>query len=362
MTSDYGETWKRITPRDTDFNAVVVLRGRKEKIILAGTGVQGVLRSMDGGNSFSASNDGFSHRVVASLAVNAQNPRQLLARVEGLGGKALASSDGGRAWNELGAKAPQKPIAQIFWSAAVYWAAFSGGGLGRFDSNAQAWRPVLFRDTVPAGKARRAVRRGTNFRTVGPEVKVLVEAGGKTFAATDHGLWQLDQGRMEFHRVAAKNLPATVSYLSATAAGSLLAIAGGDLWVNEAEGEWRHIASQAAGGGGLLWVAETPHAPGEWLLGTEHGVFAGGPTGPWRLLARGLPAIGSVAPAFCGTRYLMAMSNGGLYESSDGLKSWERIDTEAERGRISQIFAAGRGFVVGSEQEGILLRIYGDSH
>jgi photosystem II stability/assembly factor-like uncharacterized protein len=361
MTEDYGETWRRITSRDSDTNAVVVLPGRTEKVILPGTSAQGILRSVDGGNSFVASNEGFSHRVIAVLAVNAQRPRELLARAEELGGKVLASDDGGRTWTELSAKPPQRSIERVFWSRAGYWAAFSGGGLGRLDSNAQAWRIVWFREPVAAATARRRIGRRPKIPTAVLRVNRLVEEGGKTFAATDNGLWQLDEDRMEFRRVAAKNLPPTVSYLSATQAGSLLAIAGGELWANGSGREWRQIASQAASRAGLLWVTENPHAPGEWLLGTEHGVFQGAPGGEWRLMASGLPAIGSVAPAFSGSRCLLAMSNGGLYESRDALHTWVRIDTDAERGRINQIFTVGRGFVVGSEQEGILLRTDGDS-
>jgi hypothetical protein len=49
------------------------------------------------------------------------------------------------------------------------------------------------------------------------------------------------------------------------------------------------------------------------------------------------------------------MSNGGLYESVGGLTTWRTVDSEAEKGMVSSVFAAGReGFVVASRQEGVL--------
>src|SRR5262249_39850246 len=180
--------------------------------------------------------------------------------------------------------------------------------------------------------------------------------GERTLIATDHGLWELVTGRMEFRRFATKSPSPLVSYLSSTATGALLAISGGALWFNEAGSAWKPVATERSNGGGLLWVAESLRDAKQWLLGTQRGVFIGGPGGEWRLIGNGLPATASVAPAFTGSRCLMAMSNGGLYESSDGLKTWRRVDTDAERGRVSQLASAEQGFVVGSEQEGVLLR------
>lgn len=356
MTPDYGETWKRITARDTDVNGVVVLGLGKEKTVLAGTSAQGILRSVDGGDSFAVSNAGFSHRVIAALAVSAQDRRQLLARVEGYGDKLLVSDDAGRNWREVGGKSPPKPVAQIFSSAQGWWASFAGGGLGRFDSNARVWRPALFRETIAAPKKRTGTGRRTAVRTVVPDVNALVENGGKLLLATDTGLWEPVGGGMEFHRVAAKGLPQAVSYLSVTTAGGLLAIADGELWSQQASGEWKHVANAPRNAARLLWFEENSSQPKSWLVGTQSGVFVGRAGEEWVLVANGLPATASVAPAFVGSKCLMAMGNGGLYESTDGMKTWVRLDGDGERGRVGQAISSAWGFVVGSEQEGILLR------
>jgi hypothetical protein len=164
----------------------------------------------------------------------------------------------------------------------------------------------------------------------------------------------LARGGREFRRAAANNLPVSVTYLAASA-GSLLAIAGGELWRRDSKLDWRHLA--APKGGGLRWTKQSPFARDQVLVGTERGVYVGEADGRWRLVSSGLPAIASGPPAFSGTSCLIGMTNGGLYLSSDGMMTWKRIDSDAERSRVGAIFSLGEGrFLVSSVQEGILLR------
>jgi len=349
-TSDSGETLKRITARDTDVSAVVVLPGPKEERVLAGTSAQGILRSDDGGNTFADSNEGFPHRVIAAVAVDKES---ILVRAEGYGNRLLQSVDGGQTWRGLGGSAPPKTVEQIYSTPSGWWVSFGEGGLARWDAAKQVWRLLAFREEPPRSKTREPRRRFVG-RIVEPSVRSLIVARGKTFVGTENGLWQLTSGAAEFRRVANRILPASVTYLSSTSAGMLLAIAGGALWQGDGGSEWKQIETSASGSG-PLWALESDVAGHQvLLLGTQHGVFLRN-SGEWRLLANGLPAIGSAVPAFSGTRCLLAMSNGGLYESVDGLNTWGRVDSENERGTATGIFAMGaKGFVLVSRQEGIL--------
>jgi photosystem II stability/assembly factor-like uncharacterized protein len=349
-TSDSGETLQRISARDTDVSAVVVLPGPKGERVLAGTRAQGILRSDDGGNTFADSNEGFPHRVIAAAAVDRES---ILLRADGYGNRLLQSDDGGQTWRGLGGSAPPKTVEQIYSMPSGWWVSFGEGGLARWNAAKQVWRPLAFREEPPRSKTQEPRRRFVG-RVVEPSVRSLIAARGRTFAGTENGLWQLASGATEFRRVATRILPASVTYLSSTSTGMLLAIAGGALWQDDGGTEWRQIETPASGSR-LLWAREGQVAGHEvLLLGTQHGVFVGN-SGQWRLLSNGLPAIGAAVPAFSGTRCLLAMSNGGLYESVDGLNSWGRVDSENERGGASGIFAIGaKGFVLVSKQEGIL--------
>jgi photosystem II stability/assembly factor-like uncharacterized protein len=355
MTADYGETWKRITSRDTDAAGVVLLAGKGGQRILAGMTAQGILRSDDRGNSFVSSNNGFSHRVITAAGADRADRGRLLVRAEGHGGKLIESSDGGRSWAESEGAAPPKSVERIFPSSTGWWVAYAGGGLARFDGKLRTWRALGFREIVPLRRGKQSSRRLPVSRIVNPQVRSVLEEGDRTIAATDNGLWELAQGGKEFRRANAKNLPVSVSYLAA-GAGSLLAIAGGELWRRDSKSDWKHLAAPQ-GGDGLLWTKQSPFAQDQVVVGTERGVYVGEADGRWRLVSSGLPAIASGPPAFSGTSCLMGMTNGGLYLSSDGMKTWKRIDSDAERSRVGAIFSLGDGrFLVSSVQEGILLR------
>jgi photosystem II stability/assembly factor-like uncharacterized protein len=350
MTSDSGETWKRITAPDTDASAVVVLASQKGKRVLAGMSAQGILRSDDSGNTFAVSNEGFSHRVIAAAAVDRES---ILIRAEGYGNKLLQSDDGGKTWRDFNGAALSKAVEQIYSTSNGWWVSFGEGGLARFDAARQVWRAMVFREDPPKSRTREPRRRFAG-RVVAPRVRSLVMTEGKTFAGTENGLWQLTSGATEFRRAATRMLPASVTYLSSTSTGMPLAIAGGALWQDNGGSEWKQMETPASGGR-LLWTVESEVA-GQKVssLGTQHGVFVRD-SGRWRLLSNGLPAIGSAVPAFSGTRCLLAMNNGGLYESVDGLNTWRRVESENEQGTTSGIFAMdAKGFVVASRQEGVL--------
>jgi hypothetical protein len=192
-----------------------------------------------------------------------------------------------------------------------------------------------------------------------PHVTSLLNAGGKTMAGTDDGLWELVQGGKEFRRVVPKNLPASISYLSPSAE-SLFAIADGQLWRRGSNLEWKQILTPPEGSG-LLWAEQNPFAPGRLMIATQRGVFLGEPGGEWRLVSSGLPAIASDPPACSAKSCLIAMSNGGLYISLDEMRTWGRVDSDGERSRVEAIFALQESlFVVGAVQEG-MLRLKADS-
>jgi photosystem II stability/assembly factor-like uncharacterized protein len=355
MTADYGETWKRISSRDTDAAALVLLGGKNGQRILAGMTAQGILRSDDRGNSFVSSNNGFLHRVITAAAADRADPRHLLVRAEGLGGKLMESSDGGRSWAEIAAAAPPKSVERIFRASTGWWVAYAGGGLARLDGQLSTWRAVGFREAAPLQRGKQASRRLPVGRMVNPQVRSLLAEEDKTIAATDDGLWEWVRGGREFRRANAEHLPVSVTYLAASA-GRLLAIAGGQLWRREPGSDWKQLRAPQ-GGDGLLWTGQSPFARDQVVVGTERGVYVGEADGTWRLVSSGLPAIASGPPAFSGSWCLMGMANGGLYLSSDAMKTWKRIDSDAERSRAGGIFALGDGrFLVSSVEEGILLR------
>jgi len=364
QTSDDGENWKRITPRETVANAVLVLADEKTTRILAGMEAQGVLRSDDQARSFSGANEGFSHRVIASIAADPRAPQHLLARVEGLAGKLIETNDGGVSWNEFPAIAPPNPAASLYSSSSSWWLSFADGGLARFDRAKGNWRVMKFRQTprsisgrMSSARARPDTRPAAGTRSIVPHITSLVEFSGRTLIATDDGLWASDGGEPDLRRVAAKGLPRSIAYLSADSPNALLAIADNSAWTSEdgKAASWNEVSTPQSAGR-LLWIRQnSENGIRNHVLGTQNGVFLASEDGQWRLLSNGLPAIASEPPAVSGSAWLLAMSNGGIYESTDAARTWRRLDTDRERGAIAGVLpASDNEFFVASQSEGLL--------
>jgi photosystem II stability/assembly factor-like uncharacterized protein len=363
QTSDYGENWKRVTSRENVANTVLLLPAAHSSRVLAGMQAQGVLRSDDGANSFSTSNAGFSHRVITSVAADPRDARHLLARLGEYSGKLFETQDAGTSWTEFPATLPAKPWVNLYGSSSGWWLSLSNGGLVRFDPSKRAWQAVTFREkksrkqltpnTARLDIAARSV--GTLRALFPPHVISLLESGEKLIVATDDGLWVGKRSETEFRRLTAKNLPHAVSYISVGAQNSLLAISEQSLWTSDPSFvEWNTI-STPEGAGRLLWVRDlSPDGSQARLLGTQNGVFLSLPGGRWRLLADGIPAISSLPVGISDSNWLIAMMNGGVYESRDCGNTWQRLDSDAEHGKLTSVLPVPQGLVVASQSEGFL--------
>ncbi len=103
-TEDAGRTFRRMTGPEVVVNDVYVDPHDSKRVLLA-TDRGGVLASNDGGENFTASNEGISERKVAALLVDKDDPSHLYAGVvnDKTFGGVFQSTDGGASWQQLGA-------------------------------------------------------------------------------------------------------------------------------------------------------------------------------------------------------------------------------------------------------------------
>jgi photosystem II stability/assembly factor-like uncharacterized protein len=356
-TEDYGENWERVTPRQTVASAVAVLPPAMGSRVLAGIEEQGILRSDDGGRTFSVANQGFSHRVISSLAQDPRDPLHLLIHVAASGSSLLESRDAGVSWEKL--RSPPLQVRNIYGASSGWWLAGASGGLARFDSRKGNWRLERFREAPPplaAGRKSIDKRVTRRTSTVSPLVSAVAESGQRTFVASEDGLWVRSGEETDFARAPARNRSRSVRYLSLGLQQSLLVIAGNSAWSCDAGAAQCHALPAPANAGRLLWIREdsVSGVPARFV-GTQNGVFSSSSGGPWQLLAHGLPAIASAPPAVSGSRWILVMDNGGFYQSGDSGSTWQRSDTWEEQGTVASVVtAAGNGFFIGSQSEGVL--------
>lgn len=102
-TFDAGKHWIQTTSADVIVNDVYVDPVNSKHVLLA-TDRRGVLASDDGGDSFQASNTGFSARLITAFASDAQHPAIVYVGVvnDKDSGGVFVSRTGGLSWSHLG--------------------------------------------------------------------------------------------------------------------------------------------------------------------------------------------------------------------------------------------------------------------
>ena len=204
-SSDTGATWRRISPRDWVINAVVLEPARDSfelqsdskppSRLVIGTEQRGIVASDDGGRTFRTANDGFYHRRILSVAVDARDKRHVAAVLANAPESVVVSGDGGTTWTAMNSGLGVGGVRSIFNLSNGWWATLPSGGLVHFDDGGRAWRRTgVFWQT--AGSSFVAAEATSKLRIVQPVVNDLRANEARWFAATQQGLFaSRDQGK-----------------------------------------------------------------------------------------------------------------------------------------------------------------------
>jgi photosystem II stability/assembly factor-like uncharacterized protein len=384
LTRDGGESWMRVTPRDWIVNAVVVLpRAGASNTVLLGTEAQGVLVSSDGAATFAPANDGFSHRVAAALARDAQPPEQLLAWMPGSPDPLLATRDGGAHWQALPGRAPAD-VVRIFSSSAGWWLASASAGLLSYDESTATWNRLRF--VAASAPTRRAPRSRQTPRAARKEIappipatadiSAVLTVGARVFVATPQALWSGTMGGKILRPLAIS--AAAIDLASEDFSSEVLwMVAAGYALSSRDDGKsWTpaalHMNSNAPAvdapassidGEEIRWISAAPvspdaleHTPRLLLMGTANGLYRRSSLqATWQLVQNGLPASEPLAYSFQNGVWVVAMRSGGLYLSRDASQTWERLETGPAAGPFTGVASTADGsLVAASLTEGLL--------
>ena len=353
-THDRGENWLRVTPREWIINAVAVLPSMGKGRLLIGTEAQGVLASDDQGKTFFAANRGFAHPILSAFAADPFAPGHLLVRIAGMPGQLLETRDGGKSWGILAGGLPKGKIAELFGGEKGWWATFETSGAARYDANRARWEPVRFMETFQGRKrTQKSVTRAVRKE---PQVIRIREHGTSFYLATSEGLWTGDVRGTIARRVDPRALGGKIE--DVLPGDKVCALAEAKLECLGTRGETATVREAPAEAGRLLWLEQHGNAGEDPLLiGGSHGVFdVQARLGTkWKLVQSGLPAVGASPAVRSGDNLGIATATGGFYVSSDGGKSWARVDGSQETGSTVGVAPDGTGgFFLGSRSEGLL--------
>src|SRR6202040_188857 len=130
-----------ITPVSWSILSMVIDPENSDRLIL-GTERLGIQLSDNGGQTYRASNQGFSHRRIVDAAVDPQHPERTLVVLTSNFEPLLETNDAGRTWTPLATGLKSGPPRHVFASPDGWFAAPGPGGLMRYDATKSSWVAV----------------------------------------------------------------------------------------------------------------------------------------------------------------------------------------------------------------------------
>jgi photosystem II stability/assembly factor-like uncharacterized protein len=203
-TLDDGVNWSRITGPDVIINDIYVDPKNTQHILLA-TDRSGVLMSNDGGSTFSAANNGFSQRQVASILTDPKHEGTIYAGVlndKGYGG-VFVTEDGGANWHQRSQGLNGRDVFSLVETDDGTLLAGTSHGIFRWsgsewqeDGNVVSYTKKTVYTTTRDKKSKKLVRakHETNVTQPGTpidgRVNSISTAGAVWYAATSDGVYR----------------------------------------------------------------------------------------------------------------------------------------------------------------------------
>jgi len=376
-TTNDGAEWRLITPESWSILSIVIDPVNSSRLIL-GTERLGIEISEDGGGTYRAANDGFSHRRIADLATDPQHPERALVVLTNAIEPVLETRDGGRTWKPLSAGLTSGPPRRVFASPNGWLAAPAPGGLLRYDESRNAWaaeNEVVEKPAATPAAHRSAATRTTTSHTANsastPKPKTapvakptmvrsivplqavvndVVFSAGAWFAATEAGLY-VSRDAGQTWTVTPLSTPGVVAVRAAFVQGS-------SVWAVTAH------TLEYSGDGGQSWVqhalpvearqgAHLDVTGDAILLAGDRGFFISRDDGlSWRQSP--LPEL-SIEDMIVTANTVVVSTRAGLYASNDVGRTWTRLaePPESAASPIVRPYGAGAELLAASPTEGL---------
>jgi photosystem II stability/assembly factor-like uncharacterized protein len=344
-SQDGGESWKSELP-DLVINAIVV-DPENSDILLLGTDDAGVLRSEDGGRSFTPSNAGFSQRQVSSTAVRKGTREEYFAAVtlDAHHGGFFATRDGGVTWEVFNEGLPKaatggiKKILAAQRSSDVFLATTDGLYIGVPDRS--SW-------TLAGGTSKLFIN----------DIQFLDEKETKLLLAAKQGIFRYDVPSTSLDKlripVYEREFFATWSDTTrnwvfvGTDNGVYLSQDFGETWAPRMDGLPYSPIKTIRGAGEHLFC------------GTRNGLYFSDNSGEtWQQTQGVFPLeIGAIELSSGSAQevYAADLLVGYLFASQDGGRNWSNYELGLALSRISSLSTTQSGdLLAGTVSEGVIL-------
>jgi photosystem II stability/assembly factor-like uncharacterized protein len=367
-SSDLGKTWKHVTNSDVVVNDVLVDPRNSQHVLLA-TDRMGILSSADGTQTFSASNQGFSHRYIAAIEADHSDPKTIyvgLINDQELGG-VFMSRDGGAHWQQRSTGLGARDVFTLKQAGNGTLVAGTNRGMFLLEKNGATWRPsnTVVSETSATkvikvkGKTKRVASHSTKRSELNARVNDVEIASNRWLAATSAGLYtSSDQGKIwtggpvmgkqDFVAVRADR----EMIVAATRSTVLVSTDGGTEWK---QAPLTSLVSSVYG------LAITPDA--NIFVASREGIFHSADAGKtWEHVVNGVPGkdIGSVSYDSERKRlFATSIVSSVIFQSDDNGRSWQR---HSDAGYTLRSVSAVKGRLLGATPfDGVVAQPENDS-
>ncbi len=327
-TEDGGSRWLRLTPPNYIINDVLVDPRNSNRVLLA-TDRAGVMASYDGGRTFRASNAGFSHRRVETLALDPAHPDTMYAGVANdkeFGG-VFVSRNSGVQWSQLNEGLGGSDVFALRLADDGTLVAGTNRGVFVHDRKLGSWKPMnAIEESQPAAAAKRGKK------TIRPRLSALkgrvagLELTAENwYAATSMGLLVSPNRGLSWQRASGV---APLEYIAVRAFGAQIAAASRRAVMVSGDGGWSWSAARLPSYITGIFAVELDDRQGVWLA-TREGAFVSRDGGrSFEHVLGGLPAMNLTSitrDAHHGRLLATSGATHGVFESRDGGATWSRI-------------------------------------
>jgi photosystem II stability/assembly factor-like uncharacterized protein len=377
-TSDDGGNWRLVTPASWSILSMLIDPENSDRLIL-GTERLGVQVSADGGQTYRAANQGFSHRRIVDAAVDPQRPDHALVVLTSNFEPVLETSDSGRTWNPIATGLKSGPPRHVFASPDGWFAAPGPGGLLRYDASKSSWvsvnqvteaksagKPATAaaskktsatpsrKSSATASSASAATRATIPFRA---KVNDVAFGNDAWYAASEDGLLVSRDRGLNWSILPAASSSNGLPIRAVRVGNSnsyLWALTPKQLEVSGDSGKtWISRGLPVELRGDLHFQASDEHTV---VLASNHGVFLSSDAGEsWRQASVSELLIDDLTPVR--SALVVSAASGALFVSRDAGKSWSRMDGPVAEGAISALRSrqAGNQLVAASATEGLFV-------
>lgn len=368
-TTDGGENWTQVISKETTINDIKIHPTAPHRVIIAADN-SGVLISEDGGSTFRPSNTGFVTRQVSSIIADPlQRGRIYVSTLfSGADGGVYVSEDTGRTWKPASAGLGSNDIYMIIPAPGNSRRLYVGTNTGVYysDNSAATWKraEIAKKGGKPAQKP--GVKRAS--LVVDRSTAIVAEpaaAQNRQAAKKAPTVPQGKPGRKPAPKkpVVRQDIKTHVVEIAATDTGLIYAASWDGLFkTDDVTKGWERL-DLGTYRGKVFSVAVAPRDPATIYAGTSEGIQVsrdGGETWtrleiPIRTNLKDLTCIQEIAINPRNPQMIIAGSRRTAYLTRDGGTTWERIGRGIGYGDITAIRFNPRDdneILVGEAQEG----------